>query len=83
MFAKMFWKREKKVANGEKIPDHKTEIEALSRKIGTFEARLLDIEMSYDILRDKVLRKLQMKRQQDQEEEGNKPNLDGLPRIKI
>lgn len=76
----MFWKRKETVIT----PTPKEEIAQLVRKMGVFEARMMDLEMSYDILRDKVLRKLQMKRHNDEENAGDDKRIaDGLPRFKI
>jgi len=75
----MFWKRQ----NNVDLREINAKIEAFNKKIAGFEVRLMDIESSHDLIRDKILRRFQQKRHSEEEKEEEKRNLDGLPRFSI
>lgn len=70
----MLWfkKREKNVEASEK-----EEINKLKAKIIRLEAEILDIATAQDIIRNKVLRKIQFKKQEEEEEK--QPEWLGIP----
>jgi len=60
-----------------------SEYNDLFEKIRTNDIKIKAIELEMESLRDKVLRKIQQKREKADETQQIPPNLDGLPRIGI
>lgn len=67
----LFWNK-KPVENDE--PTLKEEINHLKSRLTKLDAELLDVITAQDILRNKVLRKIQVKKVEQEEETQEKPN---------
>jgi len=76
------WKRTENVRKTSVSDDFEARLTSLESKYNALKREVVEITMDVDTMRNKVMRKIQRKRDEEEEEDTKIPHLDGLPRVK-